>query len=199
MRFQHNNNIIVTPISYNYVKEYKKQLIFNITKLLNDLNIKFVIGHGNLLEYERGLPIHHDDDLDIRMDIKDFPKWENFCKKSNKETKYNLLFDSRFKKMKSQKYNGIQCRLIKFNNKKNIKEFKMDIHCDLVASTVGTDFWLDYNINNSDLRKIKYLDVNTYAPNKDDTKRVLTIRKPGGGSGGGYGKNYLKPHKPPAF
>jgi len=190
MRFQHNKHIKITPISYNYVKEYKKQLIFNITKLLNVLDIKFVISHGNLIEYERGLPIHQDDDLDIRMNIKDFPKWEKFCKENKKETKYNLVFDGRFKKLDSQKYNGIQCQLIKFNNKKNIKEFKMNIHCDLIVSRVGTSFWMDYNINYYDLRKIKYLGVNTYAPNKDDTKRVLKKQ---------YGKNYLKPHKPPAF
>ena len=43
------------------------------------------------------------------MDIKDFPKWENFCKKSNKETKYNLLFDSRFISAHYTKGNDCRC------------------------------------------------------------------------------------------
>jgi len=198
MRFNQNDHITVTPHVYYYVREYKRQLVFFITKLLDDLNIKFVISHGNLIEYERGSPIHHDDDVDIRMNIKDCYKWVTFCKENNNATNYNLVFDSRFKNkgISSQQYDGIQCRLITFINKQNInkqkiKEYKMDMHCDLVASIVECKrIWSDYNIDYSDLRKINYLGVETYAPNKNDTKRVL-IRD--------YGINYLIPHKPPAF
>ena len=193
MRFKQNDHITVTPHVYYYVREYKRQLVFFITKLLDDLNIKFVISHGNLIEYERGSPIHHDDDVDIRMNIKDCYKWVTFCEENNNATNYNLVFDSRFKNkgLSSQQYDGIQCRLITFINKQKIKEYKMDMHCDLVASIVECKWiWPDYNIDYSDLRKINYLGVETYAPNKNDTKRVL-IRD--------YGINYLIPHKPPAF
>jgi len=191
MKFQHNQNIEITKESYNYMMEYKKQLLFNITNLLNDLHIRFVISHGNLIEYERKSPIHRDDDLDIRMNVQDLSKWENFCNKNNRElTKYNLVFDSRFNKIKSQKINGIQCWLIKFNNKRNIKKFNMDIHCDLVSSVVKTDFWMNYNIDYSNLRLISYLDVNTYAPNINHTKYILTKQ---------YGKNYLIPNHKSAF
>ena len=68
---------------------------------------------------------------------------------------YNLNFDSRFKIIKNQLYNGIQARLIKFNNKNNIKEFPgMDIHLDLVCSIVENKFWMDYKIDFNNLQKL---------------------------------------------
>ena len=33
--------------------------------MLNDINVKFVIFHGNLIEITRGNSIYHDDDLDL--------------------------------------------------------------------------------------------------------------------------------------
>lgn len=191
MRFQHNTEIEITKDSLQYTIEYKRQLLSNITKLLNDNQIKFVISHGNLLEFTRKKLIQQDDDLDIRFDINDLPKWEKFClNNTNNLTKYNLIFDDRFHNITSQKYNGIQCRLIKFNNKYNIKTYKMDIHIDLVLNLVGTDFWKDYNIDFNNLRKIKYLGVDTYCPNKYDTHNVL-VRS--------YGNNYIIPLKPDAI
>lgn len=42
-----------------------------IGKLLNSIVILCeYVAHGTLLEYERGQPIYHDDDLDIRFDLK---------------------------------------------------------------------------------------------------------------------------------
>lgn len=115
---QHNDNIVITKDSYNYIRLYKKQLIQNITNLLNDLNIRFVICWGNLIEYERKIPIFQDDDLDITFNVEDLPKWENFCKNNDKKiTKYNLIFDDRFKDIEAQKNNGIQFWLIKLKKK----------------------------------------------------------------------------------
>jgi hypothetical protein len=186
--FQHNNKIKITPYLYKYVCEYKKQLLYNITLLFNDLNIKFVISHGNLIEYERKKPIYHDDDLDIRYDINDIYKWELFCSKNQpKLDKYNLIFDSRFYNLEKQKYNGIQCKLINipFNlNSNNITNI-MDIHMDVVPNKVISDFWLFYDIDYNNLRNINYLGINTYAPNIKDTKKVLETQ---------YGKNYLIPN-----
>lgn len=185
MNFQHNK-LKITKESYTYVFEYKQQLLYSITKLLNDLGIKFVISHGNLIEFTRNKPIYHDDDLDIRFNKNDFYKWENFCNNNNKILpKYNLKFDHRFKDFHKQIYNGIQCRLIKFYNKNNINEYEMNLHCDLVANIVGNKFWPDYNINYNSLRKIKYLSVETFAPSIKDTHKVLSKQ---------YG-NYLIPDK----
>jgi len=189
--FQHNNKVEITPVSYKYVYDNKKQLLNNITQLLIDLDIKFVISHGSLLEYTRGQPIYHDDNLDIRFDINDFDKWKTFCKSPINIDLYNLKFDFRINDINAHKYNGIQCRLIQFKNYKNIKEFKnIDIHCDLVANKVGSDFWIDYDIDFNNRRNVILYDTVTYAPSKDDTHRMLSRS---------YGKNYIIPDRKPAL
>ena len=194
--FQHNMNVAITEKSYKYVREYKKQLLLNMSNLLEDNKIKYVISHGNLIEYERGSPIYHDDDIDLRINIKDIHKWEKFCNDNESADKYNLKFDERFKNMKSFKKRGIQCCLLNFED----FEFEMDIHCDLVPSITNAEpyirddgrfdkFWTDYDIDYSNLRKIKLMGVDTFAPNIEDSKRLL-LRQ--------YGENYLIPvRKPP--
>ena len=185
MHFQHNK-VPITWDSYKFVQDYKRQMLTNVTKLLNDHNIKFVICYGNLLEYERGKPIYRDDDIDIIFDVKDIKKWEYVCNSNNRRfTKYNLIFDTRFKNMKRQKINGIQCQLIKYENKENRKEYKMDIHCDIVASVVRNKFWPDLNIDFYNLRKVELYNVKTYAPSKLDTVRILTET---------YGPEYIIPN-----
>ena len=190
--FQHNKKIEITRSTFFYVREYKKQLLKNITNLLNDLDIGFVISHGNLIEYERGKPIYHDDDVDIRYNIKDIKKWEKYCsnEKNINNEKYNLVFDKRFTKIKKQLFNGIQVRLINFINKFKVKEYIIDIHLDLVPNFAGKNkiskMWPSYDINFNRLRKIKYLDVDTYCPSIKDTKRVLKKQ---------YGSDYLIPKK----
>ena len=194
--FQHNMNVAITEKSYKYVRDYKKKLLLNMSNLLEDNKIKYVISHGNLIEYERGTPIHHDDDLDIRMDIEDLDKWVKFCNENDPIDKYNLKFDGRFASPQDFQKNGIQCRLAKFED----FEFEMDIHCDLVPSITNAEpyirddgrfdkFWTDYDIDYSNLRKIKFMGVDTFAPNIEDSKRLL-LRQ--------YGEKYLIPwRKPP--
>jgi len=183
-KLQHNQKKITYDI-YSYVFLYKKQLIKNITLLLNSLNIKFVIAHGNLIEFERGEYIFRDDDIDIRFDHRDFDKWELFCSEPSNNNKYNLNFDFRFSDIKQQKKNGIQCGLINFENFYNNKEFpELDIHLDLVSSNLKSEVWIKYNIDFDNIRKIKYLDVDTYAPSISDTKMILQKE---------YGKKYLIP------
>ena len=185
MYFQ-NNKVKITKESYLYVYYYKKQLLKNITKLLDDNNIRFVICYGNLIEYERKKPIYRDDDLDIIFNISDMPQWIKFCKQNNQELKkYNLIFDGRFNDMSRQRQNGVQCRLMKFINPKKIKEFKMDIHCDLVCNIVESEFWHNLDIDFNNLRKIKLYGVNTYAPSKLDTTMILIFQ---------YGTNYIIPN-----
>jgi len=185
MYYQHNK-IKITKASYIYVYYYKKQLLQNITKLLEDNKIRFVICYGNLIEYERKKPIYRDDDLDIVFNVSDFSKWEKFCEKnSNELEKYNLIFDERFKDFKRQRYNGIQCRLQRFENPKKIKEFKMDIHCDLVCNQVGSSYWKNLDIDFNNLRRVTLYGIKTYAPSKFDTTRILISE---------YGPDYLIPN-----
>ena len=185
--FQHNK-LIVSKESYAYCREYKRQLLYNITNLLNKLNVRFVISHGNLLEHTRNKPIYHDDDLDIRIYHKDFAKWVRYCMFLNalnlqSDKNFNLAFDGRIFKIDSQIKNGLQVRLIKMKNKNKLKEFKMDIHCDLVLNTIKSDVWCTYDIDWNNIIKTEYLGVKTFAPNIEDTHRILTKE---------YGYSYLK-------
>ena len=154
-------------------------MLYHINALLNDLDIRYVIGEGNLLENERGIPIYHDDDLDIRMDIDDLEKWKNYCEQHDSNAAgYNLKFDFRFYDLDKQLQNGLQASLITFNNYDDIQEFDrlffpMDLHMDIVFSAVRSSDWVDYDINFDDLRETQYLGVDTYAPNDYDTDLVL--------------------------
>jgi hypothetical protein len=198
MKFKHNQFYDdapdVTPDTYNYVTEYKKQLLQSITSLLDDVGIKYVISHGNLIEYVRGKPIYHDDDIDIRYDERDFAKWIEFTKtkKSPMLLQYNLRFDSRFNSEREQKMTGLHCNLINFKNTTDIVVYpRVFVNCDLVCSKLTTTkCWMNYDINFDDLRKIKYYDIDTYCPNEADTNRVLSTQ---------YGENYLIPNKPDPF
>lgn len=187
--FQYNSNFTINKDTYAYVLEYKKQLLKGVTQLLNDLNVRFCISHGNLIEYERGKPILHDDDLDIRICVDDFDKWSKYCMSNNdnNDYKYNLLFDNRINYIDSQKRNGVQVRLIQFQYEHGSKDLeKMDIHCDLVLNNIETDVWIIYDIDYNNLRKVTYLGVNTYAPSKEDTVRILTKE---------YGSKYMIPNR----
>ena len=134
-----------------------------------------------------GKKIYHDDDIDIRVDLNDFSKWVSYCKKLNNlnDYKYNLRYDNRIFNINKQIYNGIQVRLIKFKNNNNIKEYDMDIHCDLVFNIVGNKFWVDYNLDYNKRLRVKYLDVDTYVPNKKNIEYLLNKE---------YGKDYIKPN-----
>ena len=186
--FQHNDTHRITPESYAYVAEYKRQLVEQVTRMMVDLDVHFVLSHGTLIESERGKPIYHDDDVDIRFDHTDSDKWHTFCQQqfSNTLKKYNLRFDDRLKQRSKQEFNGIQCWLLNFDNPTAMKTFpEMDIHCDLVANVVLEKFWwVDYDIDYSRMRQVRFLGVLTYVPSKPDTARVLTKE---------YGASYIEP------
>jgi phosphorylcholine metabolism protein LicD len=151
------------------------------------LKIKFVISHGNLIEYVRNKYIFQDDDLDIRFDVRDQEKWYSFCSNENNNNFYNLAFDNRFNNINKQMYNGIQARLIHFENKNDITEYpNMDIHIDLVCSNISIRPWCTYDINFDKIRLIKYLNIDTYCPSEIDTIQVLTKE---------YGSRYMKPNE----
>ena len=185
--YQHNTKYHINNETYKYVYEYKKQLLKHVTDLLNNLKIRFVIANGSLIEYVRGKPIYHDDDVDIRFCADDFDKWEKYYNAGNKNDIYNLnisdisIFDQRRK--------GVQITLLNFDNSENIETFPdMDIHCDLVSSSIryGKKTWRVYNINFDNLNKISFYDIDTYAPNDKDTEMVLVDE---------YGPNYMIPNK----
>lgn len=185
--FQHNH-IKITKNSYAYVKAYKLEMMANLSNLFSDICVRYVISHGNLLEYERGQPIFQDDDLDIRVCKLDIGKWELFCKdpKNQANSKYNLRFDDRFHDINKQNNNGIQCRLIRCVANATDELKKMDIHADIVFDTVTSKQWMDYNIDWDNIVGITYMETHTYVPKKDDTVRLLKKN---------YGEKYLIPHR----
>jgi cytidyltransferase-like protein len=61
----------------------------------------------------------------------------------------------------------------------------MKIFADLVGSDENYYVWKLYDIDFQNLRKIVYLDSETYAPSIEDTVRVLTNE---------YGSNYIQPN-----
>lgn len=189
--FQHNKNVCVDIDSYAYVKSYKSQLLMNLGQLFSDIGVRYVISHGNLLEYERGEPIHHDDDIDLRVCRKDIEKWAMYCNEpcNMKNPKYNIKFDKRFMDMDRQIQNGVQCWLIQFKDSEGIciKTFeKMNIHADVVLDSVTSNFWMDYDIDWDSIEEVTFLNIKTYVPNKKDRERVLTAN---------YGVKYIIPKR----
>ena len=71
--FQHNSEFTVTREAYQWVTSVKSKLLTEVTALLTNLGIRYVVAHGNLLEIERLRQgqlqaIAHDDDLDLRIE-----------------------------------------------------------------------------------------------------------------------------------
>jgi hypothetical protein len=189
--FYHNKHITVTSEKYAYVREYKKQLVQNIHRLFEVLQIRYVIAHGNLIEYERGEPLFHDDDVDIRFCFQDLEKWFAYCRgrTSNEIEEYNLRFSLCSHSEKWQTVFGTNATLIRFENPNNIPEFHpIRVVVDVVCERVFSSFWIDYSIDFSQVRTVRYLDVETYAPSKDDTCQILKKE---------YGERYMIPDRPP--
>lgn len=187
--FQHNRTIKINVNSYEYVKAYKSEMLRNLAQLFSDIHVRYVISHGNLLEYERGQPIFQDDDLDIRVCKLDIEKWGAYCKEPTNQTnpKYNIRFDNRFHNMDRQKNNGIQCWLINFNFKDTTDALtKMNIHADIVFDSVPSKQWMDYDIDWEGIEEITYMDTITYVPKKEERNRLL--KKNYGG------RRYIIPH-----
>lgn len=185
--FQHNGHVLVTKESYQYVTKVRRALLINITRLLNDLKIRFVISHGNLIEFIRKRRLFHDDDLDIRFCIHDFPKWLAFAGRNKTQTfhNYNLSFDEIIlQSSREQRVRGVKAWLINPPKRPTFIP-KMDIHIDLVPSIVTHSFWMNYKISWNKLRLVQFLGVKTWAPRKKDCKKVLKKQ---------YGKDFMRPN-----
>lgn len=176
----HNGHVQVTKDTYDYVYEYKRQLIRNLEKFLRELNIKHVISHGNLIEYERGRLIYHDDDIDIRINSDDISK-VNLSLLSQ----YNLKVTGSIVKLLET---DIYCywhhvNLLVFES--DIPVVNMKIFADVVCNKTNRHPWIVYDINYDNVREIDYLGTKTFAPSKEDTLRLLTKE---------YGENWITPN-----
>ena len=179
--FQHNTHVPVNSTTYTFVLAYRRRLLQLLTALLTNLGIRHVIAHGNLIEYERGTPSVHDDDVDIRFDVRDFDKWSGYClgadavlaDPSVRIADASLHWDERLMDMRRQRHDAIQARLQVTTHATH--PFNVDVHADVVASVVRMkSTWLDYKVVDFDaLRRVTYLGVETYAPSTRDTETVL--------------------------
>lgn len=153
-----------------------------ITKLLNFLKIKFVIVHGNLIEYIRDKPIYHDDDIDIRYDIIFFDILQEYIDNLKKNNYCDEIYNLKFSFKDNAK--RMVCELLKFNNINDCIIFdNIRIPCDVVSNIYNG--WIDYDINYDDINEIEYIGIKTYVPNELDIDHVLKKE---------YGKNYLIPY-----
>jgi len=180
--FYHLKRIPVTQITYNIARDIKKRILSAVDALLESLHVRYALSDGNLLEYERGIPIYHDDDVDIRVDSRDFHIINDYIGgRSNLDTDRNIKFDA---------YNldrtWYHVSLINTDDIPSDYDLKNCISLDFVISNeICGGFWKKYDIDFDNLRRINYLDIDTFAPGKEDTIRVLQTA---------FGVNYLTPN-----
>ena len=66
-KYQHNN-VTITDDTLSCLDMYRYELLKRVAKVLHENNIKYFVGHGNLIEIKRNKQLIHDDDIDIRFD-----------------------------------------------------------------------------------------------------------------------------------
>ena len=188
--FQHSG-MPITKDSYAFVQKSKHNLLNGISTVMAKYQIRYVISHGNLIEFVRGRPIYHDDDIDIRFDVRDFPKWEQYCNslKNGIDAEHNLIWDDRIHDFSRQRDNGIQARLISCTTDKidSKSGHKYDVHCDVVASQVQSSFWNNYDLAfETSLRPVMYMGSTVYVPTKEKAHTLLHLE---------YGSDYMIPDR----
>jgi hypothetical protein len=180
----HNRHIEVTKDSYAYVYEYKQQLMSNLARFLRDSNIKYVISHGNLIEYERKRPIFHDDDIDIRMDNSDISNIDfSILKNYNLKLIEGWVAGFKTKSECNRHYYWHHINLLVFES--DIPVVNMTIFADLVCNKTNISPWVPYDLDYTSLREITYMGTKTFAPSEKDTIRLLEKE---------YGKNWIIPN-----
>lgn len=178
--FQHNDTIPVTPSNYAYVRSCKQRLVREVTTLLDRLGIRFVLSHGNLLEWVRGRPIYHDDDVDLRFHEEDLPLWQSYLDAGPENWKPPGLHI----RAANRRQHFYKVELV-WPTTTRPRPFTVVL--DLVVDRLANLIWVPYDKVNFDARRvIEYLGVRTYAPSEEDTNHVLTLD---------YGPHYLVPDR----
>jgi len=182
--FQHSK-FPITEQTFRKVTEVRHQLLKGIVSVLEDEEIRYALTDGNLLEFTRGKKIVQDDDLDLRIHKDDLHKWMRYCRVCQTDQARNLdLTDGRRLSIDQQLFNGFQVRLLNYDE--TLKEVEpVQVHADVVASVVGTDFWPDVDyLFSQPRRRVNYLGVEVMLPSVELTREYLTRQ---------YGENYLVP------
>tara|TARA_Y100000991_G_C21873738_1_gene306325 strand:+ start:121 stop:822 length:702 start_codon:yes stop_codon:yes gene_type:complete len=169
---QHTNIPLTSKIIKENYRDLSKMCIF-FNKLFRKLNIRYVIGHGSLIEIERNSVIPYDNDIDIRIHNNDLQKLINYGKTCVKvgdrfydPDNKDIFYENRIINKKNILNNGVQSFLITNKN----------IHVDIVPMNVKVkEIWIDYDIAfHKKLRKKKYKDAdNIYVPSKKIAHKLL--------------------------
>lgn len=182
--FYHSNTIPVSKESYAYVRKVLHELLYKTDKILRELGCRYTISHGSLIEYQRGAPIYHDDDIDIRVDSRDFHRVRAYIGGAVKiDEANNVTFTKYWGDPNWYHVDLITREHDPYFNK------NFPISLDLVTSnSCSNGFWERYDIDFDNLRCVKFMDIDTFAPSETDTHKVLL---------NGYGANYLRPNYEP--
>lgn len=181
-RFYHSW-IVVTEGGYRIVTEARRRLVRGVASALEDHGIRYVLGHGNLLEFTRGKAIVHDDDVDVRVDVRDFDRWMQYCAQTGSVDRARglSLRDARRTDAAAQRVNGLQISLL------DDPHPRFDVHVDVVPSVVSSPVWTDYSAAfTQPLRRALYLGVPVRVPSAEMAERLLRRE---------YGPSFLVPDR----
>ena len=154
-------------------------MLKNISKLLNDINIKFVLSFKNLLEYYINKNIYDLDQLYIRFNIDDIKKLNNQLQ-DKLEQKYNL-------ELVDNNSNIFTIKLNKYKDDLGCKEYpNININLYLISHFIENNNYLNYDINFLNLESTKYLEINTYIPNSIQIVDILKKE---------FGYNFIENYK----
>ena len=179
-RYQHCD-VLITEKNYAVVTDTRRRLIAGVTSALERHRVRYVLGHGNLLEFVRGEPIVHDDDVDIRIHRDDLDRWMGYCLEAGEkdEARALSLRDARRTDRGAQARNGMQLWLL------DDPHPHFDVHVDVVSSTVPDPVWIDYHpAFETPLRRTTYLGVLVWVPSAEAARKLLIQE---------YGIDYLVP------
>ena len=189
LRYDHAPWKLLTEARIEKVFRDKLSLLRRIDTMMNTAGVAYTISHGTLLEFARGMPIYHDDDIDVIFSAYDRARWERFClahSREDMEKQFGVKFDDRQHDIWKQRRDGCQLFLVD-------PQSDVTVHADLVSENVHVAcVWLLHSVDFKRLRRveIKYPGINETATvscmSREDSRRFLRIE---------YGPRWRVPHK----
>jgi glycerol-3-phosphate cytidylyltransferase len=171
---QHNKHLSLIEEHISLVKSEKTRLMREVSSWLHKCGVRFVLGHGNLIEQRRGCTIDHDDDIDVRICYADR---EKLC-----DPPHSLLV----KGWENMTKCGLQVWLSQPDPFCELLD--LDIHLDLcpahLPDRTNPNYFREYDIDWDTVREVLYLGSVAYIPNEWDTYKVLD---------GQYGEGWIRP------
>ena len=174
------------------VQETLTTLLIRTVALLEQLNVSYVLDSGSLLAQQRyGTFIPWDDDLDIRVNPKDWGRMQalrdmgKLNKTKDEVDLGNLHVDSRARILHKKREIQFRVYNVGFVGR-NSMTLMDDIHADVVeANFVVSRVWENIGfVFSAPLRTVKFAGVVVTIPSTTFTERVLTKQ---------FGANWMSP------